>query len=429
MFKRVFIYALVTFTSVLALISCKAKSQLSNTNPSVNSKSSMEKPYLILVSLDGFRWDYVDKYHPPHLSDFISNGVKAEALIPAFPSKTFPNHYSIATGMYPDKHGILGNSFYSYKKDKTYRIRNREMVEDGTFYSGTPIWVQAEKSNMVSASYFFVGSEADVQGIKPTYYRRYDGNIKNEERVSQGLKWLSMKKKKRPHMITMYFSDMDDVGHDYGPDNDEKLKAKLFKLDEQLGSLFEGVEKTGLPVNIIIVSDHGMASQSTTNLIALNDVYNDEMFTLINNGALVNVHPKKGVSTDSVLKFIKSKENHFKTFETKNTPGFEYTPTNPDWGAIQLIPDQGHYFVSNSRIKALNKAGISTIGVHGFDPELKDMYGIFYAKGPAFKKGSTAPAIKNIHVYPLMCEILGLEIPDNIDGRLEELQIVLKNGR
>lgn len=428
MIKRIFIYTLVLIASTITLTSCKAKASLNGSTPTVNSKTAMNKPYLILVSLDGFRWDYVDKYNPPHLSDFIAQGVKAEALVPTFPSKTFPNHYSIATGMYPDKHGLLGNSFYSYKKDLTYKIRNREMVEDGSFYGGSPIWVQADKASMVSASYFFVGSEADVQGIRPTYYHRYDGKIKNEARIAQALQWLSIKKKNRPHMITMYFSDMDDVGHDFGPNNDKKLKNRLFKLDRQLGSLLKGIEETGLPVNIIIVSDHGMASQSTENLIAINDVYNDNLYTLINNGALVNIHPKKNVPIDSVFSFLKKKERHFKVYKTSNAPGFEYTPKNKDWGTLQLIPDKGHYFVSATRIEALKKSKIRTTGVHGFDPKYQDMHGIFYAKGPAFKEGFTVPAVKNIHVYPILCKILGLQVPDDIDGKIEELESILKNG-
>jgi len=363
------------------------------------------------------------------LSNFIENGVKAEALVPSFPSKTFPNHYTIATGMYPDKHGLLGNSFYSYKKDLTYKIGNRELVEDGSFYGGTPIWVQADKANMVSASYFFVGSEADVQGIRPTYYHRYDGKIKNEARITQAIQWFSLKKKNRPHMITMYFSDMDDVGHDFSPNNDEKLKDKLFQLDRQLGALFKGVEETGLPVNIIIVSDHGMAAQSTENLIAINDVYNDDLYTLINNGALVNIHPNKDVPIDRVIAFLKKKEQHFKVYKTSEAPGFEYTPKNEDWGSLQLIPDEGHYFVSSKRIEALKKSNIEIIGVHGFDPNNEDMHGIFYAKGPAFKEGYTVPAVKNIHVYPILCKILRIQVPSDIDGKLKELESILKNGK
>lgn len=380
-----------------------------------------------MISLDGFRWDYVERFNPPHLSGFIENGVKAESLIPSFPSKTFPNHYTIATGMYPDKHGILGNLFYSHAKDVTYSIGNRERVEDGTFYGGSPIWVQADKAAMVSASYFFVGSEANIQGIRPRYYHRFDGKIKNEVRVAEVLNWLALPVKERPHMITLYFSDMDDVGHSLGPNNDAELKEALFNLDGHLGDLFKGVEATGLPLNIIIVSDHGMAELSTSNFIPIEAIENDSLFSVINNGAIVNIHPKKDHQIDTILQFLKPKENNFKVYATSDTPGFEYSPKNKDWGAVQIIPDVGYYFTSSQNIADRKKNPNTTIGVHGYDPKYKDMHGIFYANGPAFKKGYVAPSVKNIHIYPLMCRILGLDIPDTIDGKLNELESVLKN--
>ncbi|WP_296384667.1 ectonucleotide pyrophosphatase/phosphodiesterase [Winogradskyella sp.] len=426
--KRNFINGFFLILVAIILSSCKPSSNLIESTSTINSKKSLKKPYVILISLDGFRWDYVEKYKPPHLSNFINSGIKAESLIPSFPSKTFPNHYTIATGMYPDKHGILGNSFYSNKKNVTYRIRNREMVEDGSFYGGSPIWLEADKASMVSASFFFVGSEADIQGIRPTYYKKYDGKIKNEDRVSEVLDWLNLPKLKRPHLITMYFSDMDDTGHRYGPNNDEKLKKALLDLDSNLGSLFKGVKATGLPVNIIIVSDHGMADLSTSNLIPIESIKNDSMFLTIDNGSIVNIHPKKNIKIDSVFQYLKQRETHFKVYKTENTPGFEYKPKNKDWGTIQLIPDFGYYFSSKRRISSLLENNVKTIGVHGYDTKHKDMHGIFYANGPAFKNGYTAASIKNIHIYPLMCKLLELNIPDNIDGDLNQTKNTLKTN-
>jgi predicted AlkP superfamily pyrophosphatase or phosphodiesterase len=422
------IFRLFLISISIALVACKATINSNASSPTINSKISLKKPYVILISLDGFRWDYVEKYQPPHLSNFIQHGVKAASLIPSFPSKTFPNHYTIATGMYPDNHGILGNSFYSYEKNEFYSIRNREMVEDGSFYGGTPIWVQADKAGMVSASYFFVGSEADIQGIRPTYYFPYDGSTKNDVRVAQTLNWLVLPAKNRPHIITMYFSDMDDIGHRFGPSNDEELKKALFNLDKNLGDLFKGVAATGLPVNIIIVSDHGMADLYTSNFIPIDAIQNDNLFTLVDNGAIVNVYPKNNAQLDSVFQFLKQQEHHFKVYKTENTPGFEYIPKNKNWGSIQIIPDVGYYFSSSERIEATNKNQKSIIGVHGYNTTNKDMHGIFYANGTAFKKDYEIPSFKNIHIYPLLCEILELEIPDDIDGNISEVEIMLKNN-
>ncbi len=412
----------------MCIASCMRTSKLSVSGPTVNSKAALKKPYVILISLDGFRWDYVERFAPPHLSTFIKNGVGAESLIPSFPSKTFPNHYTIATGMYPDNHGIIDNTFYSYEKEATYSISNRAMVQDGSFYGGSPIWVQADKADVVSASYFFVGSEADVQGRRPTYYFPYDHNIKNEVRVKQTLDWLTLPAKKRPHIITLYFSDMDDIGHRFGPNNDEELGKTLLALDNNLGDLFAGVDATGLPVNIIIVSDHGMTEIKNTDLIPIEKIEEDSLYSIANDGAMVHVYPKDNVPVDAIYHFLQEKELHFKVYKTENAPGFEYKPMNKNWGAIQIIPDYGYYFSTLIQIELKKKNPTAVFGVHGYDTDHKDMHGIFYAKGPAFKKGVTIPSVKNIHVYPLMCEILDLEVPNNIDGTIDQLENVLNSS-
>lgn len=426
MLKRHFIFGLVSILFSITIVSCGSSSNLGTPSPTVNSKASQKKPYVLLISLDGFRWDYVDKYKPQHLSNFVENGVSAESLISTFPSKTFPNHYSIATGMYPDNHGILSNTFYSNKKQKVYSIRNRDVVTDGDFYGGTPIWMLADRNNMVTASYFFVGSDVEIQGVRPTYSKDYDGKVKNETRISQVLEWLALPVKQRPHLITMYFSDMDDTGHRYGPNNEAELQKTLDSLDKNLGVLLTGVKASGLPVNIIIVSDHGMAAVATDHLIPIETVQNDSLFRSVDNGSIVNIHPNNATEVDAAFQYLKEKEKHFKVYKTEDTPGFEYTPKNKDWGAIQLIPDSGYYFSNEKNIALLNQNNIKTIGVHGFDSDNKDMHGIFYANGPAFKTGYSIPSFQNIDIYPLICDILGFEVPDNIDGTLSKVQDVLK---
>ena len=427
MIKRKILLTSIFIIGMIFFISCNKKILSQNRSiTNTNSKTTQQEAYLILISLDGFRWDYVEKYHPPNLSSFIKNGVKAESLIPSFPTKTFPNHYTIATGLYPDKHGIIGNIFYDYKKDKLFNKRSPGMAEDGSFYGGSPIWIEANKANVVTASYFFVGTEADIQGIRPTYYYKFDNSVKNEERVNQTINWLNLNKKNRPHLITLYFGDLDKIGHRYGTNDDEKLKTALLELDKNLGDLFKRVSVTGLPVNIIIVSDHGMGNQSTNNIIPIETIENDDLFMTIDNGTIVNIHPKKGVAVDSVLHYLRQKEDHFKAYKTENTPGFEYIPKNKNWGAMQLIPDYGYYFWSQSRKDALIENNVTTIGIHGYDSKYKEMHGIFYANGPAFKDGYEISSIKNIHIYPLMCKILGLEIPKSIDGDINQIESVLK---
>lgn len=418
-------FSAAIFLMLATLLSCKNNPE-STERKTVNSGLSVNKPYVFLISLDGFRWDYVSRFKPPFLSSFIENGVQSESLIPSFPSKTFPNHYTIATGMYPENHGLIGNSFYSYKKKKLYKIGDRKTVEDGTFYGGIPIWVLADQQKMVTASYFFVGSEADVLKTRPTYYFPYDGSTSNEDRISKALEWLDLPKKNRPHLITMYFSDIDDVGHRFSPDADSVLNAKLLALDKNLEHLFTQANKKNLPVNFIIVSDHGMKTLSANHLIPTTLFENDSLFSFVDNGAIINIHLKDTTRLEKVYNELKSKESHFKVYKTKNTPGFEYEPKNKDWGQLQVLPDVGYYFSSQRSINRRKELNQQTFGVHGYTPEIKEMHGIFYAQGPAFKTGYTRKSVKNIHIYPLVAKILNLKTPDNIDGNLEEIKDVLK---
>jgi predicted AlkP superfamily pyrophosphatase or phosphodiesterase len=418
---------LILLIGMVSTFSCNRKTHGSlQSATTVNSKSSQKKPYLLLISLDGFRWDYLEKYQPPNLDAFVKEGVRSEALIPAYPTKTFPNHYSIVTGMYPDNHGILSNSFYSHEQEKLYDYKNVETATDGKFYKGSPIWLEANKANMVTASYFFVGSEADIQGIHPTYYHAYDSKQKNKERIAQAINWLKMPENERPHLITMYFADMDKAGHDYGPGNEEKIKETLYALDNHLGQLFKGVADTGLPVNIVIVSDHGMVDLPVSNIIPIESILNDSLYRTVNNGSIVNIYPHQGVKTKALIHSLKQKRDHFEVYTIEDIPGFVNRPKSKDWGAIQIVPDYGYYFLPRIKKELMVKNNIRTIGVHGYDPKNKAMHGIFYAKGPAFKSAFTLAPMGIVDVFPLMCKVLGLPIPKNIDGDLEVMKSVLK---
>jgi len=416
---------LISFVFVAA---CSKNGKIIDSQVQYNSKESLSKPYIVLISLDGFRWDYVERFKPPHLSNFIEKGVQSESLIPSFPSKTFPNHYTIATGMYPDKNKIIGNAFYDYDTKLIYSMNDRKSVEDGHYYGGSPIWVQAAISGMVTASYYFVGSEAKINGVRPSYYYNFNGRIKNKERVNQALNWLALPAKERPHLITLYFSDLDNTGHKYGPNNNEQLKKKIFALDHALDQLFKGIQSSKLPVNTIFVSDHGMMEVAVDRYMSFDSFENKSDYMAINNGSIINIHPKHSDNIEQVYKELKNKEkdNNFKVYKTENTPGFEYVPKNKNWGPIQIVADNGFYFIYQEQIEKRKASGRLVFGQHGFDPVNKEMHGIFYANGPAFKKGHKIPSFKNIHIYPLMCKILGLNIPDDIDGQWDQLESILR---
>lgn len=397
-----------------------------------SSYSQESKPsYVILISLDGFRYDYVERFKPENISRFIESGTAADGLIPSFPSKTFPNHYTIATGMKPEHHGLVDNSFYEPSKDVVYTMGNREIIEDGYWYGGTPLWVLAEQNGMKAASYFFVGSEAPVQGVRPSYYFPYDGNVPNLIRVAKVFEWLQLPETERPRLITLYFSDMDNTGHRYGPGNDEKLKASLDRLDHELGALFEGLKSFDLDINIVLVSDHGMADVPKDKLINLDKLTEGIDARVVNNGALAHLHLANPEQKAEVIRILEERSGNFKIEDVTSRVSYKDISKFPNrMGELLILPDLGYYLADERGIFRYqnNSAMMKTdvFGEHGYSPEYREMHGIFYANGPSIKSGMKINRFENIHIYPMICQILGLPIPEEIDGEAEVLAPILK---
>lgn len=413
-------HTILVLLAVLAAFSCQRRLA-----PDTLAAKS-DPQYLILISMDGFRWDYLDRFQPPNLSRFVKEGVRAESMISCFPSKTFTNHYSIATGMYPDHHGLVDNNFFDAGKNLVYGMGRRELVQDGSWYGGTPIWVWAAQAGLKTASFFFVGSEADVQGIRPHYYYNYDGSIPNEKRVQQALDWLRLPEAERPRFIALYFSDMDDQGHRSGPNADEPLRTKLMALDTALGQIFDGLGSIQLPVNVVFVSDHGMEEIPVEHLLPIEPLESEAQYLTVNSGALVHLYLRDTSTAERVYQDLKAAEKNYTVYRTAEVPYFEIPPTHPRWGHFIVIPDSGYYFVNARTMGFRKRSGDAVMGEHGFDPERREMHGIFFARGPAIQQGRVVPSFKNIHVYPLMCRILGIGIPGDIDGKAEVLAPILR---
>lgn len=391
-----------------------------------------KQPIVILISLDGFRHDYVERFQPENLTKFIQNGTAADGLIPAFPSKTFPNHYTIATGMKPEHHGLVDNSFYEPFKDQVYTMGNRDIVQDGYWYGGTPIWVLAEQNNLKAASYFFVGTEAPVQGIRPSYYFDYDGNVPNLTRVAKVFEWLQLPETERPRLITLYFSDMDNVGHRYGPSNDDQLKAALNRLDRELGALFEGLKSFDLDINVVLVSDHGMADVPKDKLINLDQLTEGIDARIVNNGALAHLHLVDPSQKSEVIQVLRQRAGNFTVEDVASKVSYQDISKYPArFGEILILPDLGYYLADERGIFRYQNSSArfktDVFGEHGFSPQYREMHGIFYANGPAIREGLKIERFENIHIYPMICQILGLPIPKDIDGKVEVLEPILKD--
>jgi len=393
--------------------------------------SQEKEPIVILISLDGFRHDYVERFQPENLSRFIAEGTAAKGLIPSFPTKTFPNHYTIATGMLPEHHGLVDNAFYEQAKDQVYTMGNRDIVQDGYWYGGTPIWVLAEQKGIKAASYFFVGTEAPIQGVRPSYYYDYDGGVPNLTRIAKVFDWLRLPEVDRPRLITLYFSDMDDTGHRYGPNNDVELKKTLDRLDHELGALFEGLESFDLPIHVVLVSDHGMMEVKQDNLILLEDLMEGIEGRLVNNGALAHLHLENPKEKDKVIELLLSRNPNLTIDDLSTTKNYSDLTAFPQRkGDLLILPKEGCYLTDvKGKVRYQNNAArfqTQVFGEHGFTPRYEDMRGIFYAKGPQIKVGLEIEPFQNIHIYPLLCRILNLPLPANLDGKAAVLEPILK---
>ena len=382
-----------------------------------------DRPYVILISFDGFRYDYASRFDLPNFKHFIKNGAAAEGIIPSFPSKTFPNHYTLVTGLYPGHHGLVDNQFYDKELDLAYTMRDSKMVQNPNFYGGTPLWQLAQQQGLKSASCFWVGSEAPVQGEFPTYYYPYNESMPNKERVDLVMDWLKLPKKKRPQFISLYFSLVDSEGHNTGP-NSQELKNTALEADSLLGYLMQGLKKIKLPVNVILVSDHGMyeLEQKEETYITLSKILNlaDTTVRIVNGGTQAHFYTNK---VDSLYNALKAVEENFEVYKRENFPA-RWNYNHARVGDVMIVANPGHYIQVNSR--NFGRLQSPVFGVHGYDPdEVPEMKGIFYANGPNIKAGTTLPALKNVHVYPFVALLLGLT-PPQTDGDVNVLKPVYK---
>ena len=385
------------------------------------SSLNAQEKYVILVSLDGFRWDYCTKTETPVFDSIAKYGVKTESLQSSFPTKTFPNHYTIVTGLYPDNHGIVNNTFYSPDHNKTYRIRNRKAVENGSYYSGTPIWNLAESQGLKAASFFWVGSEADINQKRPSYWKKYQHNFPFEQRIDTVISWLKLPKSQRPDLILLYFHQPDSKGHKFGPDSDE-IKSTISMLDSLVGKLFNDLKTLPFSnkIDVIITSDHGMGNISKERRINLSD-YIDKNWVerVIGSNPVFNIWAKQNY-VDSVSIAL-NKVKHIKCWKNNETPPRLHYGKNKRTGTHTVVAD------SSWSIQYKNIFYLNSKGAHGYDNMNKDMHAILYAIGPSFKNGYKANTLKNIDIYPLIAHILGLKIPE-IDGKLERISYILKKN-
>ena len=386
-----------------------------------NAPSQRSKHYVILVSLDGFRYDYAAKFGAAHLQQMAAEGASApEGMIPSFPSVTFPNHYSIVTGLYPENHGIVENNFYDPSRKEHYASR-APSVMDGNWYGGVPLWVLAEKNDMRSACFFWPGSEAEIDGTRPSHYLHYDNTFPDEKRIDQVIAWLKMPAAQRPHFITLYYYEPDHTGHEMGPDSPQTGEA-VHHVDDLMGILLADLKTVHLPVDLIVVSDHGMENVQG-NWIDLDHYADLTGFVTIKNEPLLYAPDEQ--SAARVYNELKGKSDKFAVYRRKDVPGYLHYDTNARNGDPVVIPT-GPFVIRAHAAENPEVVQPPMKGEHGYDPwKMKSMRAIFYAVGPDIRPGAKLAPFENVDVYPLIAKILGLPV-GRIDGRLEPVRGLLK---
>jgi len=381
----------------------------------ITDPASQARPLVLLISIDGFSIDYLQQFSTPTLDSLAQVGISADALIPVFPSKTFPNHYTQVTGLYPRNHGIISNRMYDREFDEYFTIGTQGTASrDGKWYQGEPIWVTASKQKLITATMFWPGSEAEIMGARPHYYFPFNGDIPESERVVQVITWIETDLNP-PNLITLYFEQVDQAGHLHGPYSGA-VEDVVAVVDEHLNDLFNGIKKLGKieNLNIIVVSDHGMAEISRDRVIFLDEYISLDQIEVVNWSPVLEIIPLEGTEK-IVYDQLKGAHRHLQVYRKDNTPENWHFDKHRRITPIIGLADPG-WSVSSKRYFE-EHPNAYTGGTHGYDPLVPSMHGIFIATGPGFRSGFKIGPVESVHLYELLCELLGI-IPAPNDGNL-----------
>ncbi len=376
-------------------------------------------PPLLLISMDGFRWDYC-ALHPdetPHLRQLIREGVTARGLIPVFPSQTFVNHYSIATGLYPAHHGIINNIFFDPQFGEYFRYKSPAATHDPRWWGGEPIWITAVKQGRPSACYFWPGSEVNFGTARATFAKPYDYSVPFETRFEELFGWLHLPADQRPAVTTFYFEETNPAGHYFGPDSPEVLAAVKL-LDSRIGAIVARATAENIPLNLVIVSDHGfIATEGKTKTAMLDDYVDFNAVQVDFDGPVAGLRPLDG-DVGALVRHLAALPPHYQVYRAEDLPARWHLRENPRIPPVWIVPEASWRIQRRSTFLAVKDYTLK--GDHGYDPALPEMRGIFIARGPSFKTGGVViGAVENIHVYNLLCAALKLTpAPNDGDNRL-----------
>ncbi len=374
---------------------------------------------VILISVDGLRADYLRRGVSPNITALAARGVTTSAMRPSFPSITFPNHYTLVTGLRPDRHGVVNNTMRDAELG-AFSMGIRSAVEDARWWNDAePIWVTAEQAGIPTATMFWPGSEAAVRGVRPHRWLKFDGDMPEEKRVDQLLAWLD--ERPRPGFATLYFDTVDHDGHEFGPDSPQVNDA-VAKVDAQIGRLLTALQQRGIEANIILVADHGMAQVSSDRRILLDALLDPATVQLVAGGAVASLNPQPGQEVATKAALLRP-HPHMACHEKADLPARLHYGRHRRVPAIICIAEAG-WMIWLSQPKSdqpMRPLG----GMHGYDPAHPDMAASFVAAGPAFRDGVVLPPFDNVDVHPLLLRLLGLPAMET-DGNAKVLAKALR---
>lgn len=385
------------------------------------SQNSRNTEKVLLISIDGFMPEYMERFETPALDSLALEGVLADHMIPVFPTKTFPNHYSIATGLYAENTGIIANNMYDEEMDEYFSLGNHAAVTNPDWWGGEPIWVTAEKQDVRTATMFWPGSEAPIKDTYATRWMPYNDDLDYTARVDSIVSWLQVTDITEPDFLTLYFSKVDSYGHRYGTDSDS-VRVAVEEMDAHLGYLVEELKRVGEwgNVNILITSDHGMANVSEERVILLDDLINPDDVEVIDWTPVAMIQPAGG-KTQQIYEALKAEEENYTVYLKDEIPDEYHIKNHPRVPGIMMIADVGYTITSRSYVESRGVSGAA----HGYDHRAPEMGSFFLAAGPSIRQNEKISAFQNIHLYELMAWLLDIEPAPN-DGDLDSLRHILR---
>ena len=377
------------------------------------------RPVTILVGIDGFRPDYLDRGITPRLSALAAQGASGP-MRPSFPTKTFPNHFAIVTGKVPDRNGIVGNSMIDPRRPgEVFSLGNARQALDPFWWDeAEPVWITAERAGLRTATMFWPGSEVAIGGLRPSDWLRYDQNVTNRQRVATLTDWLRRPADIRPAFATIYFDTVDTQGHRFGPDSAE-VNAAIAEVDQRIGDLVDAAAMLGVPVNWVIVADHGMRQVDESRVIQLDTLIDRASYIAVEAGPYAAIEPVTGTD-DRVAKALLVPHEHMTCTRKEDLPPRLRYGSNPRVAAIICIAENGWTILSGTPSYPVKG------GAHGYDNADPDMLALFIAQGPAFAEGAKVTVFDNVAVAALLRAVLGLPEDADADGKLADVKGALR---